>query len=215
MVFGIVMMAAMVPTMIGVNEATKGTRDHEEQRRKNARAQRSHLLVQCPSYEGPLHQRMAVHNAQVYLGADGKVYITKSNCPQLSLFNGGFYPHPDFPPDNTAGFVTISGETPPTLRWLYVDSETHEVRWGGRQECQGHVCGPFDWTKDEARVTLEGWEGWLAVRLPRDEMYAKELGMEDTKGLWRLYFDQNDDGADLLPNAEVLEVTLNRTMAES
>jgi hypothetical protein len=73
MVFGIVMMAAMVPTMIGVNEATKGTRDHEEQRRKNARAQRSHLLVQCPSYEGPLQQRMAVHNAKVYLGADGKV----------------------------------------------------------------------------------------------------------------------------------------------
>jgi hypothetical protein len=46
-------------------------------------------------------------------------------------------------------------------------------------------------------------------------MYAKELGMEDTQGLWRLYFDQNDDGADLLPGAEVLEVTLNRTMAES
>jgi hypothetical protein len=89
------------------------------------------------------------------------------------------------------------------------------VRWGGRQESQGHVCGPFDWTKDESRVTLEGWEGWLAVRLPRDEMYAKELGMEDTKGLWRLYFDQNDDGADLPPSAEVLEVTLNRTMAES
>jgi hypothetical protein len=89
------------------------------------------------------------------------------------------------------------------------------VRWGGRQESKGHVCGPFDWTKDEARVTLEGWEGWLAVRLPRDEMYAKELGMEDTQGLWRLYFDQNDDGADLPAGAEVLEVTLNRTMAES
>jgi hypothetical protein len=73
MVLGIVMMAAMVPTMIGVNEETKGTRDNEEQRRKNARTQRSHLLVQCPSYEGPLQQRMAVHNAQVYLGADGKV----------------------------------------------------------------------------------------------------------------------------------------------
>ncbi|OQD81293.1 hypothetical protein PENANT_c028G10149 [Penicillium antarcticum] len=208
-------MAAMVPTMMGVNEATKGTKDHENQRRKNARTQRSHLLVQCPSYEEPLQQRKAVHNAQVYLGTDGKVYITKSNCPQLSLFNGGFYPHPEFPPDNTAGFVTISGEAPPTLRWLYVDSKTHEVRWGGRQESQGNLCGPFDWTKDESRVTLEGWEGWMAVRLPRDEMYAKELDMEDTQGLWRLYFDQNDDGADLPPGAEVLEVILSRTMAES
>jgi hypothetical protein len=73
MVFGIFMMAAMVPTMIGVNEATKGTRDHEEQRRKKARTQRSHLLVQCPSYEGPMQHNVAVHNAKVYLGADGKV----------------------------------------------------------------------------------------------------------------------------------------------
>jgi hypothetical protein len=89
------------------------------------------------------------------------------------------------------------------------------VRWGGRQESEGHVCGPFDWTKDEARVTLEDWEGWLAVRLPRDEMYAKEIGMKDTHGLWRLYFDHNDDGADLPPGAEVLEVTLNRAMSES
>jgi hypothetical protein len=46
-------------------------------------------------------------------------------------------------------------------------------------------------------------------------MYAKEIGMKDTHGLWRLYFDHNDDGADLPPGAEVLEVTLNRAMSES
>lgn len=86
------------------------------------------------------------------------------------------------------------------------------MRWGGKQDSEGHVCGPFDWTKDEERITLEGWEGWLAVRLPDDEKRAKELGMENSQGLWRLYFDEHDNGADLPPDAEVLEVTLKRTI---
>lgn len=89
------------------------------------------------------------------------------------------------------------------------------MRWGGKQDSEGHICGPFDWTPDEERITLEGWEGWLAVRLPDDEKKAEELGVEGGPGLWRLYFDQHDNGADLPPGAEALEVTLKRTMAQS
>lgn len=73
MVLGIFLMTAMVPTMIGVNEASKGTRDHEDHRRESARKQRSYLSVQCMSYDGSRQQRLAIHNAQVYLGADRKV----------------------------------------------------------------------------------------------------------------------------------------------
>lgn len=132
-------------------------------------------------------------------------------------FNGGFYTHPDFPPNNTSGIVTISGEEAPTLRWVFLDANTHEMRWGGRPDSQGHICGPFDWTKDEQRVTLEGWEGWLAVRLPEDELQEqaeKELGV-DGRDIWRLYFDQNDDGANLPEGAKGLEIQLKRTTAES
>lgn len=101
------------------------------------------------------------------------------------------------------------------MRWVYVDVITHEVRWGGRRESEGQICGPFDWTDDEAQITLEGWEGWMAVRLPDDEIrIPKELGLDDSHGLWRLYFDQNDDGADLPPDAEVVEICLHRTSAE-
>lgn len=132
-------------------------------------------------------------------------------------FNGGFYTHPDFPPDNTSGMVTISGEEAPTLRWVFLDANTHEMRWGGRPESQGHVCGPFDWTKDEINVTLQGWEGWLAVRLPEDEQREAEdeLGIEHGLDVWRLYFDQNDDGADLPLGAKGLEIRLQRATAES
>lgn len=55
----------------------------------------------------------------------------------------------------------------------------------------------------------------MAVRLPDDEKVVEELGVENGQGLWRLYFDQNDDGADLPEGAEVLEVTIKRTVAES
>ncbi|KAJ5274746.1 hypothetical protein N7505_003291 [Penicillium chrysogenum] len=207
MVFGIFLMTAMVPTIIGVNEASKGTRDHEERRRESARQQRCHLLVQCMPLDGSSQQRSAIHNA--------KIYITKSASPQLVPLNGSFYRHPDFSPGNTSGFVTITGETPPTLRWVYLDPQTHELRWGGKQDSEGNICGPFDWTQDEERITLQGWEGWMAVRLPGDEKVAEELGVENVHGLWRLFFDQNDDGADLPEGAEVLEVTVKRTVAES
>lgn len=144
-----------------------------------------------------------------------QVYITKSPSPQLVPLNGGFYQHPDFPPGNTAGFVTITGETPPTLRWIYLDPQTHEMRWGGKQDSEGNICGPFDWTQDEEQITLQGWEGWLAVRLPDDEKNAERLGVENGQELWRLYFDQHDNGADLPPGAEALEITIKRTVAQS
>lgn len=73
MVLGVVMVAAMLPTMIGLNEATRGARDHEDRRRDKARKQRCNLVAICGPQEGSLKQRQQVHNAKVYLGKDGKV----------------------------------------------------------------------------------------------------------------------------------------------
>lgn len=101
---------------------------------------------------------------------------------------------------------------------MFLDANTHEVRWGGRPDSEGHVCGPFDWTNDEQYVTLEGWEGWLAVRLPEDQsrnLADDELGIVDGREVWRLYFDQNDDGADLKPGSQGLEIRLKRVTAQS
>lgn len=136
----------------------------------------------------------------------------------MTPFNGGFFTHPDFKPNNTSGLVTVTGEEAPTLRWVFLDAKTHEMRWGGKPDTEGHICGPFDWTKDEQYVTLEGWEGFLAVRLEQDdnrEQVDSQLGIGDGREVWRLYFDQNDDGADLPPNAMGLEIRLKRVMAES
>lgn len=236
MVLGVVMMSAMLPTMIGLNEATQGTRQQEEDRQNSERKQRSHLVATCSLSQGTPELRQQVQNAKAYVGLDGKVssvmqedshrrssispqlYLTKQPASSMVPFNGGFYTHPDFAPNNTAGLVTISGEETPTLRWVFLDDDTHEMRWGSRPDSQGHVCGPFDWSKDRQYVTLDGWEGWLAVRLPQDlvrDQVDDELGIRDGSEVWRLYFDQNDDGADLPPGAQGLEIRLKRVMAES
>ncbi|KAJ5104438.1 hypothetical protein NUU61_001785 [Penicillium alfredii] len=212
MVLGVVMMSAMLPTMIGLNEATQGARNQEEDRRDSARKQRCHLLATCSLNQGTSDQREQVHNARVYVGQDGNLYITKYPTSTMAPLNGGFYTHPDFPPNNTSGLVTVSGEQTPTLRWVFLDAHTHQMRWGGRPDTQGHICGPFDWTRDMQYVTLEGWEGWLAVRLPDVQADQVENGGSE---IWRLYFDRRDNGADLPPGAEGLEIRLKRAMAES
>ncbi|CAI7641930.1 unnamed protein product [Penicillium pancosmium] len=218
MVLGIVMMAAMLPTMIGLNEATQGSREREEARRKESRKQRGHLVATVALTQGTPKMRQQVHNAQVHVGLDGKLYITKHPSASMVPFNGSYFTHPDFPPNNTSGLVTVSGEKTPTLRWVFRDDKTHEMRWGGRPDSEGHVCGPFDWTKDEQFLTMEDWEGWLAVRLPKDEAQVLVNGASaniDDHETWRLYFDGNDDGAGLPLGSKGLEIRLKRTTATS
>ncbi|KAJ5643657.1 uncharacterized protein N7484_006164 [Penicillium longicatenatum] len=220
MVLGIAMMAGMLPTMIGLNEATKGARDREESRREDARRTRTHLMAVCDVDEGSLAQRQQVHNAKIYLGLDRRIYITKDPNSTLSPFNGHFENHPSFEEDNTAGLISMSGEDKPLARWVFLDSDTNEMRWGGRQDSDGHVCGPFDLTDDEQYITLEDDQRWLAVRLPeysQEGHETKPLGIVDhdnTAATWRLYFDRGG-GAYLPAGAEMIRIYLKRTPADS
>ena len=84
------------------------------------------------------------------------------------------------------------------LNWIYVDKNTHEVKYGVRAEAQEHLTGPFDCTRQDRRMTLEGWEGFAAV--------------EEFPGIWALYFDRDDDGlvTKVPMGTRVLEVELTR-----
>lgn len=78
MVLGVTMMATMLPTMIGLNEATQHTRDHEENRQSSARKQRCNLVATCSIDQGNAGQREQVHNAKIYVGQQGKVSLIHS-----------------------------------------------------------------------------------------------------------------------------------------
>lgn len=110
-------------------------------------------------------------------------------------FAGYFLPYPD---SKYEGLVSTICDDPPVLNWIYVDRETHEVKYGVRVDAQGNITGPFDCTRQDRRMTLEGWEGFVAV--------------EESPGLWALYFDRNDDGlrSKFGKSKRVLEVELWR-----
>ncbi|KAK3078148.1 hypothetical protein LTS18_008324 [Coniosporium uncinatum] len=103
-----------------------------------------------------------------------------------------------------------SEDEAPLLNWIYVDGETLEVKYGSRADAEAHTVGPFEWTHAEGDhtvvgggagggggqdaeavgLTLEGWEGFVAVEEKR--IGKKKDGQERSE--WALYWDRDDDG---------------------
>jgi hypothetical protein len=104
-------------------------------------------------------------------------------------------------PAKIRGLVSTISDDPPTLNWIYVDNKTLELKYGSRADTVGHLRGPFDWTEDEVGLTLEGWEGFVAV--------------EEKKDTWAVYYDRNDDRLDaLITGKRVLQCSLERRVIE-
>ena len=99
--------------------------------------------------------------------------------PNGHPFAGYFMGHPVFRWGwKGEAMVSTIMDEPPQLNWIYVDSETYEMKYGTKVESEGHLLGPWDCTKTERRLTFEGWEGFVAVKEGPDA--------------WALYFDRDD-----------------------
>lgn len=81
------------------------------------------------------------------------------------------------------GLVSTISDDPPMLNWIYVDKETHEIRYGGRKDTVGHVIGPWGWSADEHFLVLEG---------ASDTFVAKQ----EDDGRWAVYWDPSGDMED-------------------
>lgn len=64
------------------------------------------------------------------------------------------------------------------MNWIYMDALTFEMKFGTRQYSEGHLTGPFDCTRQDRRMTLAGYEGFVAVK---------------EGNFWSLYFDWDGD----------------------
>lgn len=127
---------------------------------------------------------------------DQKLYVDVRKISSLNddlyPFTGYFLPYPGEMDQawkakgfrKGEGMVTLISDDPPFLNWVYVDSNTYEVKHGVRSESDKHLpkVGPWDCTKFDRRLIFDGWEGFLAVE------------EEEGSGLWALYFDCDDDG---------------------
>jgi hypothetical protein len=99
-----------------------------------------------------------------------------------------------------------------------VDEQSHAVCYGPKSEAEGHVVGPWDCTRIDKRVTLEGWEGFMAVEEVEyeDEQEEKDADSggwneEGQRKSWALYFDRDDNGlAGKIEGWTICEVELTR-----
>jgi len=151
------------------------------------------------------------------------------------------HPFTGFMLDFDTGLKTIPGivstistpeteEEAPLLNWIYVDNETLEFRYGSRADAEAHVVGPFGWTRSEDQyvvvgggggqeaeavgLTLEGWEGFVAVEERRGGRMKD--GGEERSG-WALYWDREDDGLEgggKVGGRRVLNVDVERRAAK-
>ncbi|KAF4472102.1 hypothetical protein FALBO_1014 [Fusarium albosuccineum] len=187
------------PAMLGTQEAIR--QSQAKTKREEHRGRRCNLVVSCVK---PSIRSRDINNKLVVL-KDGKLYIAnehplynhdpKNNVSKGYAFSGYFLPYPD---SEYEGLVTTISDDPPFLNWIYVDKKTYEVKYGVRDAAQPHITGPFDCTKQDRRMTCEGWEGFCAV--------------EELPGIWALYYDRDDDGlkSKVAMGTRVLEVELTR-----
>ncbi|KAI0546616.1 hypothetical protein F4679DRAFT_575303 [Xylaria curta] len=187
------------PALLGTQEAIR--QSQSKNKREEHRARRCNLVVSCV--------KQSIRSRDI----DGKLIVLKDNklwittTPPASHdedpeptddgypFSGYFLPYPG---TSYEGLVSTISDDPPMLNWIYVDKDTYEVKYGLRTDAQENLTGPFDCTRQDRRMTLEGWEGFVAV--------------EDYPGVWALYFDRDDDGlvTKVPMGTRVLEVELTR-----
>ncbi|KEQ84812.1 hypothetical protein M438DRAFT_260862, partial [Aureobasidium pullulans EXF-150] len=187
MVFGILTAVAACPAIIGTTEAVR--QGQQQNAREEHRGRKSNLTINLPKRNAYSKQ---FDGAMVVL-KDNKLYIdtehSRLGANLAHPFSGYYLPVPWIGEKwkkqgfkNGEGMVTTISDDPPFLNWVYLDRNTHEVKYGIRVEAEPHHVGPWDCTPIDRRLTFEGWEGFIIVQEDEDS------------DLWALYFDRDDDG---------------------
>ena len=65
------------------------------------------------------------------------------------------------------------------LNWIYIDDDTHALKYGARKDTVSHIIGPWGWSEDEVYLTLR--ESHAAFIARKEDNGSEEL--------WRLYWD--------------------------
>ncbi|KAJ4295442.1 hypothetical protein N0V90_007454 [Kalmusia sp. IMI 367209] len=192
MVLPILIAIVSAPALLGTQEAIRQSQSKEK--REEHRARRCNLVASC--VKSSLRSREI--NGRPIVLKDGKLWIdtgTSNGAPFGHQYAGYYLPYPD---TKYEGLVTTITDVAPIMNWVYIDKDTYEVKYGVRLDAQPNITGPFDCTRQDRRLTFDGWEGWCAV--------------EEFPTLWALYFDKDDDGlqSKVAPGTRVLEVELTR-----
>ncbi|KAF2469082.1 uncharacterized protein BDR25DRAFT_264253 [Lindgomyces ingoldianus] len=207
-----------IPVVTGVAEGVSYQKQQNEEAANETRMIKFNMNVSCESDDELVDE---VDQGIVVLRHD-KVWIVPRDDnnkpippvdtikPPLHAFAGFYIQYPDddrFPAER--GLVSTISDDPPMLNWIYVDRTTYELRYGNRSASIQHIVGEWDWTDDESAVTLDGWEGFVAVDEGDGE--GTKWGGEGLR--WAVYFDKDDNGLKGKRGKKpMLEVNLERKL---
>ncbi|PLN86615.1 VPS28-domain-containing protein [Aspergillus taichungensis] len=180
MVLGLLTIAA-IPTVTGAAMGVSEQRKANE--RKNDARRMAKFLIDVECRDGAqTEEDDEVQGRRLVLRADHKVYLSDPTVPSHTATT--FYiEYPEL--DETKhlkrglGLVTSISDNPPMLGWIYVNKDTHELKFGNRTDSVMQIPGPWDWADEERTVTLEDKKGFFAV--------------EEEGGGWAMYFDRDGD----------------------
>jgi len=192
MVLSVLIATISAPGLLGSQEAIRQSQSKDK--REEHRARRCNLIAACVKSSKSSRE---IDGRPVVL-KHGRLWIdtgTEDGSPLGHPYAGYYLPYPD---TKYEGLVTTITDEAPIMNWVYIDRETHQVKYGVRDDAQPNLTGPFDCTRQDRRLTFDGWEGWCAV--------------EETPGSWALYFDVEDNGltSKVAPGIKVLELELSR-----
>ncbi|PNS21583.1 hypothetical protein CAC42_942 [Sphaceloma murrayae] len=179
-----VTMGSGIAVVTGVAEGVSHQQKVNEEASNETRQLKFHVDVSANSSSSRANQvdssMVVLHSDKLWLEPRDKA----TNQPVKGHpFTGFYIPYPDEERMGIRGMVSTISRDPPMLNWIYVDRETHEVKYSNRTGSIKHHVGEWDWTEEtgpDSCVTFDGWEGFLAV--------------EEGPGKWGLYFDMDDDG---------------------
>lgn len=182
-----------VATVTGVAEGVSYQQKVNEENANETRQLKFHVDVLAPGT--PLDGRM-VTLAHDRLWLSPKDPETRQPTDGRHPFTGFYLPYPDEDRGGMRGLVSTISKDPPVLNWIYADNDGLFFSYGNRTQSIKHHVGEWDWSKSQARLTFDEYEGFVAVR--------------EGEG-WILAFDMEDDGfKDYKNGRKVIEVRLER-----
>lgn len=181
MVIGLMILMA-IPTITGTGQAYSAQKTQEERQKDAYRMKKFWIDLGCDAeFRGVGNvrgHRIVLRNDKVYIGSSGATNPSKEGYVAEAFYIE--YPDPERDPV-PRGLVSQTRAEPPLLNWLYVDKDTAELKYGNKTQSVSHLVGPWDWTKDEIRITFSKKQLFIAVEDPRSK-------------IWQIYYDIDDDG---------------------
>lgn len=181
MVVGLLILTA-IPTITATGQAYSAQKTQEERLQEAKRMKKFYIDVGCDAeflgVKNVRNHRIVLRNDKVFIGA-----VEALNPSSEGYVAEAFYI--DYPDNERKppplGLVSQTRADPPLLNWIYVDKDTAELKYGNKSQSIEHHVGPWDWTKDESKITFSKKQLFIAVEDPRSK-------------IWQLYYDVDDDG---------------------